>query len=79
MLISLNIEVNFVNIFYLFRISLISFALMLINISINCNIKINSTEFFQSLYVNDFMFDDNVNLFCNADSNLNSTSKSFHN
>ena len=70
MSISLNIEVNFINIFYLFRVSSTSSALILIDIFVNYNTKVNLIEFFRSFCVNDFSFDDNVNLFYNIDNNF---------
>ena len=70
MSISLNIEANSVNMSRLFRVSFASFALNLIDTSVNCNTKISSTEFFRPLYISDFSSDDNVNLFCNVDSNV---------
>ena len=50
-------RVSYVNMFRLFHVSFTSFASNLINISANYNIKINSTKFFRSFYVNDFLFD----------------------
>ena len=70
MSVSLNIEVNFVKIFRLFRVNFMNFASILINIFINYNTKINLIEFSRSLCVNNSLFDDNVNLFCNVDNNL---------
>ena len=56
--------------FRLFRASFASFASDLIDISVNYNTKVNSTEFFCSLHVSDSLSDDNINLFCNVDSNV---------
>ena len=70
MSISLNIEINFIKVFRLFRVSSTSFTLILINIFINYNTKINSIEFFRSLCVNDSSFNNNINLFYNVNNNL---------
>ena len=70
MSINLNIEINFVKIFYLFRVNSTNFASILINTSVNRDTKVNLIEFFRSLCVNDFLSDDNINLFCNVDNNL---------
>ena len=70
MSINLNIEVNFVKISRLFRVSSTSSASILIDISVNYNTKINLIVFFRSLCVSDFSFNDNVNLFYNVDNNL---------
>ena len=70
MSVSLNIEANSAKIFRLFRVSSTSFASILIDTSVNCNTEVSSTEFFRSFYVSDSSSDDNVNLFCNVDSNL---------
>ena len=69
MSISLNIEVNFVNISRLFRISFASFVSNLIDIFVNCNTKTSLIEFFRSFCFSDFSFDDNINLFYNVDNN----------
>ena len=70
MSINLNMKVNFVNIFRLFRVNFASFASNLIDISVNYNTKINSTEFYRSLCVSDSSRDNNVNLFYNIDNNI---------
>ena len=70
MSINLKIEINLVKIFRLFRVSLTNFASTLIDIFVNCNMKINLIEFFYSFCVNDFSFDDNINLFCNVNNNF---------
>ena len=70
MSINLNIEINFVKIFHLFRVNFINFASILIDIFVNYNTRINLIEFFRSFYISNFSFDDNVNLFCNVDNNL---------
>ena len=59
-----------INIFRLFCLSFASFALKLIDIFINYNINVNLTKFFRSFRVINFLFDDNVNLFCNVNSNI---------
>ena len=56
--------------FRLFRASFASSTSNLIDISANCNIKVNSTEFFRSLCASDFSFNNNANLFYNVDSNV---------
>ena len=70
MLISLNIEINFVNISHLLRISFTSSVSNLINIFANCNIKFNSIEFSRPLCINDSSLDDDINLFYNVNSNV---------
>ena len=70
MLINLNIEASFVNIFRPFRANFTSSTSNLIDISVNCNTRIDSTEFFCSLYVDDSSSDDSVNIFCNVNSNM---------
>ena len=70
MSIHLNIEVNFVKIFRLFRVNSMNFILILIDIFVNYNTKINSIKFSCLFYVDDFLFNDNVNLFCNVDNNF---------
>ena len=70
MSINLNIKVNFVKIFRLFRVSSTNFTSILIDIFVNYNTKVNSIKFFRSLCVSDFSFDDNINLFCNIDNNF---------
>ena len=70
MSISLNIETSFVKIFHLFRVNFMNFASILIDISVNYNIRISLIEFFRSFCVSDFSLDDNVNLFYNIDNNL---------
>ena len=70
MSINLNIKINFIEIFYLFRVSLINFTLILIDIFVNYNTKINLIEFFRLLCVNNFLFNNNVNLFYNVDNNF---------
>ena len=70
MSINLNMRINSINTFRLFRVNFASSALNLIDTSANCNIKVNSTEFFRSLCVNDSSFNNSVNLFCNVDNNL---------
>ena len=54
---------NFTNMFRLFRI-------IWIDTSVDYNIKINSIKFFHMLCVNDFLFNNSINLFCNIDSNV---------
>ena len=70
MSINLNIEINFVKIFRLFRVSFMNFALILINTFVNYNTKVNSNEIFHLFCVNDSLFDDNVDLFCNINNNF---------
>ena len=70
MLINLNIEINFIKIFHLFGVNFMNSASILINISVNYNTKINSIKFFRLLCVNDFSFNNNINLFYNIDNNL---------
>ena len=70
MSINLNIEVNFVKIFCLFRVNFANSASILIDILVNCNIKINLIKFFRSFCVNDSSSDDNVNLFYNVNNNF---------
>ena len=67
---SLNMKANSANMFRLFRVNFASFASNLIDISANCNTEVNSIEFSRSLCVSNFSFDDNINLFCNVDSNV---------
>ena len=66
-----------VNMFRLFRVSFASSVLNLIDISVNYNTKVSSIEFFRSLCVSDFSFDDNINLFCNVDNNVIFSDKVF--
>ena len=70
MLINLNIKINSVNISRLSRVSFSNFTLNLIDTSVNCNTKINLIKFSHPFCVNDFSFDDNVNLFYNINSNV---------
>ena len=70
MSVSLNIEINFVKIFRLFRVSFTSFASILIDIFVNYDTKINLIKFFRSFYINEFSFDDSVNLFYNINNNF---------
>ena len=77
MSINLNIEVNFIKIFHLFRINFTNSASILIDIFINCNIKINLIKFFCSFCVNNSLFNDNINLFCNVNNNFVFNNKIF--
>ena len=65
------------NIFRLFRVSFASSTSDLIDISASCNMRVSSTESSRSLYVSDSSFDDNVNLFCNVDSNVIFSNETF--
>ena len=70
MLVNLNIEINFVKISRLFRVNLMNFVSILIDTSVNYNTKVNLIEFFHLFCVNDFSFDNSVNLFYNVDNNF---------
>ena len=70
MSINFNIEINSVNIFRLFYVSLISFAKILINIPVKNNMKINSIQLSRLFCVSNSSFNNNVNLFYNINSNL---------
>ena len=63
--ISLNIEANSINIFCLFRVNFASSVSNRVNIFVNYNTKVNSIKFSCSFCVNDFSFNDNINLFYN--------------
>ena len=67
---NLKIETSSANIFRLFRINSTNFASILINISVNNNIKISLTKFFRLLSDNNFSVNNNVNLFCNINNNF---------
>ena len=70
MSISLNIKISSAKTFRLFRINLISFALILINTSVNYNTKINLIEFFQFLCLSNLLFNNNTNLSYNVNNSF---------
>ena len=77
MSINLNIKASFVKVFRLFRVNFANFASILIDICVNYNIKVNLIEFPRSFCVNDFSFNDNINLFYNINNNLIFNNKIF--
>ena len=79
MSINLNMKSNFINMFRLFHVNFANSVSNLIDISVNYNMKVNSIEFFPSFCVSDFSFNNNVNLFCNIDSNVIFNDEIFYN
>ena len=60
-----------------FHINFANFALILINTSVDYNIKINLIKFFYLFYVHNFSLNNNINLFCNINNNLMFNNKIF--